>query len=344
VDANDVAIAVLCVGDMDGDGLSDILVGGQGDDGGEDAGAARLISSASWRIAAGDGKPLRVARWVGQGAWTMHLLPTLAFLACITDPDGPDDTGADTSDTGSNTDTDSGDTDAYVPDCSAGSGLDDGQFEFFAVDGVSAWLFAPPDLPPCANLFVFLHGGNSPGGTNGDGFWNDMGTELPLQAGPNHYALLVPGLEDAPSSNHPWSYDQVDTLDGMIDQAHARLDLDRGRALVAGTSAGGVMAGYYGLYQPGKQSHMVVASAGFGGGQYDYPPEEPDPKLPFYVAHDPDDDVAPYYLSEDFVEELLSHGHDVTFEDFEGSGGGHMWSPTLTQQVLDWWLGGDTGG
>ena len=212
--------------------------------------------------------------------------------------------------------------------------------EFLTVSGVSTWLYVPEVVLPCAPLILLGHGGSSPGGTlpDGSGMWNDqLGTGLPARAADQGFALMVPYLEDAQHVQHQWSTAEIPQLDAMIDEAASLLDIDRNRVLFAGQSAGGHMAAYYGLYEPGNAPQIAVISAGLGG-YFDYPSVEPDPRLPFFVAHDPNDQIVPYSYSVNLASELDAHGHEYVFEDYELGGNGHGWSAALTTDLLDWWL------
>ncbi len=246
------------------------------------------------------------------------------------DDTGDDDTGDD--DTG---DDDTGDDDD-TPDCSGGSGAATGG-QFLTVAGDSTWLYVPATVMPCAPLVLFGHGGQSPGGY-ANGNWMDMlQTNLPAEADARGFALMVPYLEDAQSVQHTWYTTDVDAMDQMIDETAALLDVDRSAVMFVGQSAGGHMAAYYGLYNPGKLDRSAVVSAGLGA-YFDYPDSEPDPKLPFFVAHDPNDDIVPYSYSENLASELADHGHEYVFEDYSLGGNGHGWSQELTTDILDWWL------
>jgi len=250
------------------------------------------------------------------------------------DDDADDDASDDDSAAG---DDDAGDDDTGEPHCSGGSGIDPG-YQFMTVAGESCWLFVPQSLQACAPLFLFGHGGNTPGGSLQDGMWNDLpNTGLPVFAEQHGFVLLVPFVEDVQHTNHGWSLQDVATMESMIDTVAAGVDIDHDHLLFAGTSAGGVMAAYWGLWEPGYLSHVGVLASGYGY-QVEYPPQDPDPKHPFFVGHDPDDEIAPYSLSVEFTEDLLAHGHDVLFVDTDVGGNGHGWAPPVTEQILQWWL------
>ncbi|HJN73706.1 MAG TPA: hypothetical protein QGF58_07220 [Myxococcota bacterium] len=228
--------------------------------------------------------------------------------------------------------------DTVEPDCSGGAGGGVG-YDFFEADGQSYWLYVPLASTECAPLLLFGHGGNQAGSVR-DGFWMDpMGSMLPYEAEERGYVLMVPFLEDAEGpQEHGWSLELVPQMEAMIADAASRYDIDLARVTFAGTSAGGHMACYWGLYEPRGITSAVVMSAGIGG-YFDYPDPEPDPKLPFVVVHDPDDEVVPYRYSEQLVEDLEEHGHEYVFHSIELGGNGHGWSPEATTLVLDSWLG-----
>ncbi len=264
--------------------------------------------------------------------WLVGVLVLL--LGCPGGLIGDDDSGGADDDAG---DDDAGDDDA-APDCSGGPGVEPGP-HFLEAAGESAWFFVPPGLPPCAPLFLFGHGGASPGGTSPEGMWTDgPHTDLVPLADERDFVVMVPFLEDAPTTDHPWSTLDVGPMEQMIAAVAADVDIDRHRVIFAGVSAGGVMAAYWGLYEPEVPSHFGVFAAGFGG-QIEYPPQDPDPMRPFLVGHDPDDELAPYSLSEEFVAVLTDHGFDVTFIDTDVGGNGHGWAPGVTEATLEWWLG-----
>ena len=251
------------------------------------------------------------------------------------DASGDDDSAADDDDdaTGDDDTTASG-------NCTGGGGSVPGG-QFFVVQETSAWLYVPTAPVPCAPLLMFGHGGGSPGGAL-DGVWDDsFHTELPERAEQQGFVFVVPGLEEGPSIEHGWLASDTVVLDGMIDAAGALVDIDLDNVIFAGTSSGGHMAAWYGLYAPERLSHVAVLSAGLGGAGFDYPVVEPDPKLPFYVGHDPDDGIVPYSYSEDLAVALEWHDHEFLFEDLDSAGeNNHGWTPDTTDAVLSWWLGG----
>ncbi len=250
---------------------------------------------------------------------------------------GDDDVTDDDDDVTDDDDTGSDDDDTAPANCSGGSGIHPG-YQFMEVDGASCWLYVPETVIDCAPLFLFGHGGNVAGGSLDDGMWNDQAhTDLPEAADQHGFVVLVPFVQDQAQTTHNWTLLDVFTMELMIDEVTVGVDIDLDHVLFAGTSAGGVMAAYWGLWEPDHLSQVGVLSSGYGY-QVEYPMVEPDPKLPFFVGHDPDDQVAPYFLSEDFTEDLLARGHEVHFVDTDVGGNGHGWNPTVTDQILDWWL------
>lgn len=254
--------------------------------------------------------------------------------------DDDDDASADDDDSSSVDDDDDmlpgDDDDDAASNCSGGSGWPAGP-QFLEAAGESYWVYVPTSPPPCMPLFLFGHGGNAPGG-GVDGMWNDLpGTNLPALAEQHGFVFMVPFVQDVDHTTHGWSALDVTAMEAMIEAAAAQADIDLGHVLFAGTSSGGVMAMYWGLYDPDALTHVGVMSAGFGY-QVVYPDPDPDPKLPFFLGHDPDDEMAPYSLSEEAAAELEAHGHDVTFEDTDVGGNGHGWHPSVSEQILAWWL------
>ena len=255
------------------------------------------------------------------------------------DTTGDDDSGDDDSAGDDDTvDDDTGDDDTAPANCSGGAGAVTGG-QFIVVQGVSAWLYVPAEPVSCSSFLMFGHGGGSPGGAL-DGVWDDkFHTELPARSELRGFPFLVPGLEEGANIQHEWGTDATGYLDAMIDEVGTLTDIDLNDVLFAGTSSGGHMAAWYGLYAPQRLSHVAVLSAGLGGVGFYYPVPDPDPKLPFYVGHDPEDTIVPYLYSEALANELENHDHDYVFEDFEASGDNHHgWTPEVTDRVLEWWL------
>ncbi len=253
--------------------------------------------------------------------------------------DDDDASGDDDSATDDDDDATGDDDTTSSADCTGGSGAVPGG-QFFVVQETSAWLYVPVAPQPCAPLLMFGHGGGSPGGAL-DGVWDDsFHTELPDRAEQQGFVFVVPGLEEGPNIEHGWLASDTVVLDGMIDEAGTRVDIDLQNVIFAGTSSGGHMAAWYGLYAPERLSHVAVLSAGLGGAGFDYPVVEPDPKLPFYVGHDPVDGIVPYSYSEDLAVALEWHDHEFLFEDLDAAGeNNHGWNPDTTDAVLAWWLG-----
>jgi predicted esterase len=230
---------------------------------------------------------------------------------------------------------DSGDggTDAYVG-CSDGSGWTEGG-AIVEVGTMSAYLYVPADLPACAPLLLFAHGGSNAGSFI-DGRWTDfLGTGLVEGADFRGYVLLVPGVGESKNEEHQWALSMTTDLNALVEEAWANLDLDRDQTWMIGQSAGGHMTTWQALTDPAHFSGVGIVSAGIGG-YFDYPEVEPDPKLPVFVAHDPDDAVVPYSYSEQLAADLDEHGHQYRFEDWDLGEGGHGWTPDVGFTIIDW--------
>ncbi len=256
----------------------------------------------------------------------------MILLACTATTTPPDDstTSGDDSPTGDSPDS------GAASLCSQGTGLAEGG-SFHAVGDDSYWLFSPRDLPDCAPLLMFGHGGNNQG-TVMNGMWTDMmQTGLLDQAQERGFVLMVPFLNEVEGpQEHYWELGLEVQMQGFVADAATQVDLDLARVRFAGTSAGGHMACYWGLFDPRGVTSVVVLSAGIGS-YFDYPDTEPDPKLHFTVIHDPDDQVVPYSRSEQLVADLSAHGHEYVFESPDLGSNGHGWSPEATGIVLDSW-------
>ncbi len=261
-------------------------------------------------------------------------LPVLLFAAGCGDKDGGGQDSAAADDSGVGDGGTDGDTGESGPDCSGGSGWDAGG-QLFETDGMSAYRLVPGDLAACAPVVVFCHGGNN-AGSDQDGNWLDvLGTNLGLLAGERSFVLVVPGVQDGGGGEHNWSLDHPDELAALVELVGDGVDVDRSRVLLMGQSAGGHITAYTALYEPGPFTAAGVVSAGIGS-YFDYPDTEPDPKLPFYVAHDPADEVVAYSRSEALAADLEAHGHDYVFVDWELGANGHGWDPELSVALLDW--------
>jgi predicted esterase len=244
-----------------------------------------------------------------------------------------DDTG---SDDGGDTDTGGADTaDPGAPDCSGGSGWTPGGW-LSTEGGGSAYIYVPKALPACAPLLFFGHGGSQPGSyIAGDwtGYDDAMLEELAESWG---YVLIVPGVQEG-NGSHSWSLSASTTtwLEALVESAWAGADLDRGRTWLIGTSAGGHIAGWQGLYELSYWTGIGSFSSGIGS-YYDYPEPPPERLLPFYVAHDPEDIIVPYAYSVALAEALEEHGHDYLFEDVDRGTGGHTgWPEGMVEAALD---------
>ncbi len=221
-----------------------------------------------------------------------------------------------------------------LADCSGGSGWSPGAW-VTVIDGTSTLVVVPEDLPPCAPLLLHGHGGTAAGGFR-DGTWDDsLGTDFQELASTWGFVLMVPGVEEGGGVTHVWNLGDTATLAAMVYEAWDKLDMDRNRAWFNGQSAGGHMACYTGLYDPGPMTGISVISAGLGK-YFDYPEVEPAVKLPFYLGHDPDDTVVDYAYSENLASELEAHGHEYLFQDWDMGATGHGWNPDLSEAILSW--------
>ncbi len=270
-----------------------------------------------------------MSTWKFTGVLYPLPMTLLLLLACTDDgsldTSVPEDTAGDTSTTTS--------------DCSGGSGWATGGW---ILEGVSsaeytetAFIYVPADLPACAPLVFFGHGGGNAGGYVNGAWMDPLGTGLPELADTWGFAFIAPGVAEGGSGDHLWG-DEPEVLahmDAMIEGAWGGLDLDRERLWFIGQSAGGHMAVYLGLYLAEPWTGIAVISAGLGG-YFDYPEPEPALKVPFFVAHDPNDTVVDYSASEYLAEQLEAHGHAYTFDEWDL--GGHGWNATLSQTILDW--------
>ena len=136
--------------------------------------------------------------------------------------------------------------------------------------------------------------------------------------------------------SHGWSYGDDDWIEPLIDTVWASVDIDRSRTWWVGNSAGGFLGLWLGLNAPEKFTAMGIISSGGVGNYFDYPSPAPDRKLPFYLAHDPDDQITDYDLSVDAAEILEAEGHTVAFEDWTMTLQGHGWSDGLSEALLTW--------
>ncbi len=91
------------------------------------------------------------------------------------------------------------------------------------------------------------------------------------------------------------------------------------------------MATWYSLRRPTIARGIATVSGGYPQG---YPDEEPDPKLPFYIAHDPRDPDVPFAEAEALAQDLEAHGHELLFEEWELGDDGHGWNPGLPEPML----------
>jgi poly(3-hydroxybutyrate) depolymerase len=274
------------------------------------------------------------------------VLGSLALAACQAKGSGASDSAAGDgggTDTGGDGGSDGGgdggaDTGAR---CSEGSGWAVGG-QLVEVGAMSAFVYVPSTLPACAPLLVFAHGGGN-AGHYADGLWVDLlGTGFIEGADFRGFALIVPGVTEDPEAGHTWELDMDEDLDALIDAARENLDLDTAQSFLVGQSAGGHMTAWMALTDPSRITGAGVVSAGLGA-YFDYPAEEPDPKIPVYVAHDPDDVVVDYAYSVTLASELAAHGHAYAFADYDLGETGHGWSRDMGFTILDW-LGDATSG
>ena len=243
----------------------------------------------------------------------------------ITDTSG--DSGADTSG-------DSGADTGSAADCSGGTGLSAGD-HFIEQDGVPVWVRVPDDLPACAPLLLWGHGGQSPGDFFED--WSDpTGTGLHQLASSAGFVFVAPGVVEGPQQSHGWSYGDDVWIEPLIDTLMAGVDLDRHRVWWVGNSAGGFLGLWLGLNAPDHFTAMGIISSGGVGSYFDYPSPEPSRKLPFYLAHDPEDQVTDYSLSVDAAALLSEAGHTVEFTDWTMTLQGHGWADGLSEALLQW--------
>ena len=197
--------------------------------------------------------------------------------------------------------------------------------------GVSTYVHVPPDSPS-APLIVFLHGTNGAGTWDGSAWQQPNPTKLAESSDELHFVLAVPGVS-AGADDHDWSLNAASAaeIDAVIAGVETQTSVDPERAFVVGVSKGGGMASWYGLNHPGLAKGIAPISAGYTFG---YPTTEPDPKLPFYIAHDPRDPQIAYTNAEQLAADLDAHGHAFELEDWELGQDGHGWNPDLPEPIL----------
>jgi poly(3-hydroxybutyrate) depolymerase len=203
-------------------------------------------------------------------------------------------------------------------------------------DGMLYYVYVPSSLEACAPLVFFGHSGTNPGKIEGETWSDPSSTRFVQLADERGFAFVAPGANPK-GAPHEWGFEEattkMDAIAATLGEAH---DLDRSRTWFAGLSAGGHVSSFYGLYDPGVITGVAVVAAGLGA-YFDYPPDDPDPKVPFYVAHDPEDQVVDYSYSVSLAEALEAHGHTYTFVDWTlGQGDGHGWNPDLAEALVDW--------
>ena len=262
----------------------------------------------------------------------------------VTTTDDTDTTPPDDTDTGTAPTDDTGTTITEPDSCSGGSGWAPGDWisdigedssEYLA----TAYIHVPEDLPPCAPLVFYGHGGNSAGGF-ADGTWDDrLNADLVELDDTLGYVLIVPGVQEgSATSPHSWGSEAIvlDHMTDLVDAAWENADLDRDRTWFIGMSAGCHMAVWLGLYELEPWTDIGAVACGLGG-YFDYPETAPKKLMPFYVAHDPEDTVVPYSYSEYLVEKLDEHGHDYIFTTTDAPGAtSHAWEDGLTESMIEW--------
>jgi poly(3-hydroxybutyrate) depolymerase len=199
-------------------------------------------------------------------------------------------------------------------------------------DGVSTYVHVPPDSED-PSLVVFLHGISGAGIWDGSAWVAPNPTNLTDAADELDFVLAVPGVSTG-VDDHDWTTDDAGAaqIDAVLAGVASETSVNTARAFVLGISKGGGMATWYGLNHPTSARGIATVSGGYPGG---YPDDEPDPKLPFYIAHDPVDPQSPYSNAVELAEDLEAHGHAVLFEDWELGDDGHGWNPDLPEPMLD---------
>lgn len=228
-------------------------------------------------------------------------------------------------------DTDSG---IHAAACE-GTGLVEGD-QLAPFEGISTYVHVPAGSGPCAPLVVFLHGTLGAGTWDGTSWVEPRETHLAEAADMLGFVLVVPGVA-ASGDTHDWALSDVGAgeVDAAIEGVQVGYSVDAEATFVMGVSKGGLMAAWYGLYHPERARGIGVVSGGY---TFDYPSSEPTPKLPYYVAHDPDDSVSPYEDAVRLSEDLAAHGHVVHFEDWALGEDGHGWNPDLPADMFGYFM------
>lgn len=227
-------------------------------------------------------------------------------------------------------------TDGSRTGCSEGFGMtaDDAFYE--TPSGAWFWVLYPPPVPDCAPLMIFLHPSTSVGSYD-MGLWRSpLPTAIDVKTNEWGYTLLVPFLEPEGTGEHTWSLDQTSLLEEMVETYASKKNIDLDRVAVMGQSTGAFMAAHWGLSDSAVLDAVFSVAGGLCEGVA-YPDPAPANRLPFWVSHDPADDVVPFSCSEDLVSVLEAAGHDVVFDQRDGLG--HFWTPELTDRMLEHWLG-----
>jgi poly(3-hydroxybutyrate) depolymerase len=199
-------------------------------------------------------------------------------------------------------------------------------------DGVSTYVHVPPHSGD-PSLVVYLHGISGAGIWDGTAWVAPNPTNLTDAADELDFVLAVPGVS-TDVDDHQWTTDDAGAgeIDAVLTGVERDTLADPARAFVIGVSKGGAMATWYGLFHPQNARGIATVSGGY---PFDYPEPEPDPKLPFYIAHDPEDPEVPYSDAVRLAADLEAHGHAYRFEDWELGDDGHGWNPGLPEPILD---------
>jgi poly(3-hydroxybutyrate) depolymerase len=202
-------------------------------------------------------------------------------------------------------------------------------------DGLSTYVHVP-DVDGCAPLVVYLHGTSGAGTWDGSTWVPPDRMSLVTDANALGFVLAVPGVS-AGADTHEWQLDESGAaqIDAALVGAGERAPIDPAKRFVLGVSKGGETASWYGLRFPTIARGIATVSGGYARG---YPDEEPDPKLPYYIAHDPRDPDVPYAEAAALEADLDAHGHASVLEDWELGEDGHGWNPDLMAPVLAYLL------
>jgi poly(3-hydroxybutyrate) depolymerase len=233
-----------------------------------------------------------------------------------------------------------GGEDGGQPPSCPNTGLEEGD-QLTSYGGVAAYVHLPAGAD-CAPLVVYLHGSNGAGTWDGSKWSEPNPTNLAASAEDLGFVLAVPGVT-TDKDDHDWHMDDDSAaeIDSVLQGVEAQAPVDPAHAFVIGLSKGAAMATWYGLNDPAT-AHGIASVA--GGYPFGYPEEEPDPKLPFYIAHDPRDPEVPYAEAEALAKDLDAHGHAYLFEDWKLGEDGHGWNPDLPEPILAFLMDPASGG